>query len=44
MILACAKIQTKMRMFGEAGAPESSFGTVNYKNLRPAHFVNIRFI
>ena len=43
MILTCAKIETKILMFGEVGAPESFFGIVNYMTLRPAHFVSIRF-
>ena len=38
MILACAKIQGKILIFGEAGAPES------YMNIRHAPFLSIRFI
>ena len=30
-------------MFDEVGAPESSFGTENYINIRSVHFVSIRF-
>ena len=38
MILTCAKIQGKLVIFGEAGAPES------YMNIKPAPFLSIRFI
>ena len=42
MTLTCAKIQKKILMFGEIGAPESSF--FFFFLIRPVHFVNIRFI
>ena len=29
-------------MFGEVGAPGSSFGTKNHMTIRPTHFVNIK--
>ena len=44
MILTCAKIQRKILMFGEVGARKVLSGTENYMNIRPAHFVTIRFI
>ena len=41
--LTCAKIQRKLLMFGEVGAPESFFGGAkNYMTIRPAHFMNIK--
>ena len=46
MFLTSAKIQRKILMFGETGAPESLCGDwkLNYMIIRPAHFMNIRFI